>query len=81
MSITDSGSPALTTTVSIRVFITFVNDHPPELFVTVSDGCEVSPADGGPVTRLFADAMALRKKRDVVKRIDVAKREASDTSA
>ena len=76
MTITDGGSPALSTTVSIRVVITFVNDHAPEVFVVTTGGCEVSPADGGSAVLLHA--MTSRKKRYVVEPRDVSKREVSD---
>ena len=76
MTITDGGSPALSTTVSVRVVTTFVNDHAPEVSVVTSDGCEVSPSDGGSAASLHP--MTSQKKRYVLEPRAVSKREVSD---
>jgi cysteine-rich repeat protein len=76
VTITDGGSPPLKTTVSIRVVITFVNDHSPEVSLVTVDGCEVDPDDGGSAVSLHA--MNARKKRYVVESQAIPKREAPE---
>ena len=75
VTITDSGSPALNSSVSIRVNITTTNDIPPESSLSVIDGCEAVLPNEGRDLSLFDDATS-RKKREVMEKKYIPKQKA-----